>query len=321
MSHSPLVSVIIPFFNAQRFIGEAIDSVFAQTYDDWELILVDDGSSDRSGEIAHRYAEDHSEKVIYLDHEGHANRGACASRNVAIRHARGEYIALLDADDVWLPRKLEQQITVLTSQPEAAMVYGATQYWYSWTGEPQATERDYVRPLGVPSNQLFEPPTLLILALESKAPTPGPSNILLRRRTMEQVGGFEENFNGMYQLYEDQAFLAKVYLNAPVFVSLECWDRYRQHPESCVAAAKTSGTKHRVGLFYFKWLERYLLARGIDDPGLWKALRRKRMRYRHPTLYRWLENLHNRQRQIKQRIGPAGQRAIASQLLRWFRPQ
>jgi len=320
MSHNPLVSVIIPFFNAQRFIGEAIDSVFAQSYNNWELILVDDGSTDHSSEIARQRAEGHSQ-VTYLDHKDHANRGACASRNLGVRVARGDYIALLDADDVWLPLKLEQQMVILASQPEAGMVYGATQYWYSWTGEPETTERDYVRSLGVPPHQLVKPPTLLTLALESKVPTPGPSNILLRRCIVEQVGGFEESFSGIYQLYEDQAFLAKVYLNASVFVSNECWDLYRQHPESCVSIAKASRRKHSVGLFYFKWLEGYLLTRGIDDPGLWKALRRKRFRYQHPILYGWLENAYRRQRQIKQKAGAVGRRVNPVHLVRWFRLQ
>jgi glycosyltransferase involved in cell wall biosynthesis len=149
MSHQPLVSIIIPFFNAQQFLAEAIESVFAQSYNNWELILVDDGSIDRSSEIATGYAKRHS-RVFCLEHKDHSNRGACASRNLGVRTAHGEYIALLDADDVWLPRKLEQQVAILTSQPEAGMVYGATQYWYSWTGEAQAMERDYVRSLGVP---------------------------------------------------------------------------------------------------------------------------------------------------------------------------
>ena len=308
MSHQPLVSVIIPFFNAQQFLGEAIESVLAQSYSNWELILVDDGSIDRSREIATGYAKRHS-RVFCLEHKDHSNRGACASRNLGVRTAHGEYIALLDADDVWLPRKLEQQVAILTSQPEAGMVYGATQYWYSWTGEAQAMERDYVRSLGVPPHQLVKPPKLLTLALESKAPTPGPSNILLRRLIVEQVGGFEESFSGIYQLYEDQAFLAKIYLNASVFVSNECWDRYRQHPESCVSLAKASRRKYSVGLFYFKWLEGYLIARGIEDSGLWKALRRKRLRYQHPLLCGWLETIRSRQRQIKQKAGVSADEA------------
>src|SRR5919198_1004258 len=109
INDGPLVSAIIIFLNAERFIQEAIESVFAQTYDAWELLLVDDGSTDGSTAIARRYAEQHPGKVRYLEHNGHQNRGKSASRNLAIRNCTGEYIAFLDADDVWLPRKLEQQ--------------------------------------------------------------------------------------------------------------------------------------------------------------------------------------------------------------------
>src|SRR5678815_1955714 len=154
MSSKPLVSVVAIFLNAEQFIQEAIESVFAQTYDNWELLLVDDGSSDASTAVARRYAEQYPERVCYLEHPGRQNRGASASRNLGIRHAEGEYIALLDVDDVWLPHKLEQQVAIMESQPEAAMVYGLSEYWYSWTGWPEDQGRDFVYDLGVPPNTL-----------------------------------------------------------------------------------------------------------------------------------------------------------------------
>src|SRR5215467_1915809 len=229
MSGKPRVSIIIPFLNAEKFVQEAIDSVLAQTYDKWELLLVDDGSTDTSTDITRRSAAQHPLNVRYIEHNGHQNRGACASRNLGIREAKGEYIALLDADDVWLQHKLERQVAILDSHPEAAMVYGATQYWHSWTGNPEDIQRDYVPNLGIEPDTLVRPPMLLILNLESKAPTPCPSDILLRREIVERVGGFEESFHGMYQLCEDLAFLAKIYVKAPVFVASECWDKYRLH--------------------------------------------------------------------------------------------
>src|SRR5216684_3354263 len=103
MMNRPLTSVIMIFLNAEKFIQEAIESVFAQGYDSWELLLVDDGSTDSSTVLALRYAEQYPVKVRYIEHEGHQNRGMSASRNLGIRHAQGEYLAFLDADDVWLP--------------------------------------------------------------------------------------------------------------------------------------------------------------------------------------------------------------------------
>src|SRR5215203_3938514 len=137
MTSKLLVSSVMIFLNAEKFIEEAIESVFAQTYDNWELLLVDDGSSDDSSQIALRYAERYPERVRYLEHPGHQNRGMSASRNLGVSQAKGEYIALLDADDVWLPRTLEQQAIILDSHPEAGMVYGSAQYWYGWTGDPE----------------------------------------------------------------------------------------------------------------------------------------------------------------------------------------
>src|SRR5215218_6539451 len=93
-----LVSIVTNFLDAERFIQETIKSVFAQTYENWELLLVDDGSTDGSTQIALQYSKQYPEKVRYLEHPGHQNRGASASRNLGMVHARGEYIAFLDAD-------------------------------------------------------------------------------------------------------------------------------------------------------------------------------------------------------------------------------
>jgi glycosyltransferase involved in cell wall biosynthesis len=273
MGNRPMVSVVMSFLNGAKFIREAVESVLAQTYDHWELWLVDDGSTDDSTRIALRYADEHPGRVFYLEHRDHENRGVCASRNMAIRHARGKYIALLDVDDVWLPHKLERQVAILQSQPQAAMVYGASQYWYSWTGNPEDIERDYVPDLGVQEDTLFEPPILLTLLHPlGYATAPPPSDLLMRRELIEQVGGFEEEFRGKYQLYEDQAFLTKVYTRAAVFVSSECWDRYRIDPDSCVSAVTAAGQYHSVRLFFLRWLEAYLKEQHVKDTRVWSAL-------------------------------------------------
>lgn len=299
----PVVSIIIIFFDAGEFIREAIDSVFGQTYHNWELLLVDDGSTDASTKLARERAEQHSQKVLYLEHPGRQNQGMSASRNLGIHHAAGDYLAFLDADDVWLPHKLEEQVGIMASQPEAAMVYGATQYWHSWTGNSEDLDRDYMLKLGVEPNTLVRSPSLLTLSLESKAPTPCPSDILLRREIVDSVGGFEEGFRGIYQLYEDQAFLAKVYLKAPVFVAGNCWDRYRQHENSCVAVVTEAGRKYKAGLFYLDWLERYLRGNGIKEREVWQALRTKRRRYRYPKFSPLLERLQHKIERLKNLVG------------------
>jgi glycosyltransferase involved in cell wall biosynthesis len=212
MNTKPLVSVITIFYNAEKFIDQAIKSVFSQTYDNWELLLVDDGSSDSSSEIAKSYAESYPEKVHCLEHQDRQNKGMSTSRNLGVSKSHGDYIAFLDADDIFLPQKLERQLEILISHPEAEMVCGPTEWWYSWTGDPQDAKLDYKREISTRYNVLFKPPAFLKLLLRTKARTPATCAILARRRLFDITGGFEDSFHGMY---EDQAFFFKVFSQDP----------------------------------------------------------------------------------------------------------
>ena len=275
MSNKPLVSAIIIFLNAEKFIEEAIESVFAQTYENWELLLVDDGSTDSSTRIALRYAEQHHEKVRYLEHPGHKNLGMSAARNLGISHAKGAYLAFLDADDVWLPHKLEQQVAIMNSHPTAGMVYGYTQYWSGWTGRPEDIRRDSIPELGIRTNTLFKPPTLLTLLYPlGSATAPSMSNLLFRRQVVESTGGAEESFR---EMYEDRAFVSKVCLKESVFVASECWDRYRRHPDSCLSVTRKTSQHHTARLFFLNWLEKYLCEQGVEDTEVWKRLREEQL--------------------------------------------
>lgn len=103
---SDLVSIIMPCYNGEKYIGETIDSVIGQTYANWELIVIDDGSQDCSVDVVRRYAV----KDIRIKMLQQQNAGSAAARNKGIRNAEGQYIALLDADDLWLPTFLDEQI-------------------------------------------------------------------------------------------------------------------------------------------------------------------------------------------------------------------
>src|SRR5260370_25788434 len=163
MLERPLVSAIIIFYNPpEEFFREAIASVFAQTYDRWELLLVDDGSTNGTSEIAQAFARSQPNKVRYLHHEGQANKGMSATRNLGIAHARGECIAFLDADDVWLRQKIEHQVAILAVHPEVSMVFGSSLYWHSWTGKTRALRRDFIPELGVTPDTVQPPPLLLV---------------------------------------------------------------------------------------------------------------------------------------------------------------
>ena len=184
----PEVSVVVPFFNAGRFLEECIASVIAQSYTSWELVLVNDGSTDNSAAIARAHVAGDPSRVRCFQHPGAERRGASAARNLGIRRATGRYIAFLDADDVWLPGKLAAQVAILEAHPEAAMAYNRTQFWYGWTGDVEDRRRDYMERLGVAPNTLIAPPTLLSLILREESPVPCTCSVLIRREAVERVG-------------------------------------------------------------------------------------------------------------------------------------
>lgn len=280
--HHPAVSVITPFHNPPpAFMRAAIESVLRQEFADWELLLVDDGSAGESPALARAYAEAHRDRIRCLEHPAHAHRGMSASRNLGIRQAAGRHIAFLDADDVWLPRTLGEQFEILEAQPDAAMVYGSTEYWHGWTGRPGDTRRDFIPVLGVPPDTLMEPPVLAPLLLEGQAAVPCICSVLVRRRVVEELGsGFEDAFR---TLYEDQVFYFKICLRWRVFVSGRCWGRYRQHAEASTRQAAGNGQADSARLAFLNWLEGYLREEQIQDPDLWQALRRQMWLCRAPA--------------------------------------
>ena len=112
---TPKISVVIPTYNCGALIPEALDSIFAQTFTDFEVIVVDDGSTDNTRDVVSRYREDI--RYIYQN-----NKGVSAARNAGIKEARGQYIAFLDADDLWLPEKLASQMRVMTQSDAIGIV-------------------------------------------------------------------------------------------------------------------------------------------------------------------------------------------------------
>ena len=317
MNRKPLVSAIINFYNAgEKFFIEAIESILAQTYDNWELLLADDGSTDESTAIAFRYVKQYPEKVRYLEHNQHQNRGMSATRNLGIRHAKGEYIAFLDADDVWLPDKLEEQVPIMEAHPEVAMLYGRTQYWLSWTENNPLVEgfkqylqistnlednqTDFLTITSQKFDQQIEPPTQLILYLQDRRIYPCTCSILIRREVLENIGVFEENFpNGN----EDMVFHSKVFLKAPVYVSSQIWDRYRIHSNSYWRTADRQGIGQEVRnqgrLNYLTWLEEYLSEQNINDIEVSQALKKALFPYRSPKLHRLLNRVQHPVRSLR----------------------
>ena len=165
---APLVSVIVPVFNGAATVSRAIDSVLSQTFRDFELITIDDGSTDGSGEVLARYGA--QARIV-----SRPNRGTSAARNAGIALSRGEYIAFLDADDVWRPEKLEKTVPALAVRPDAVLVYSAF---------------DVVDGSGTPID-----PTILT----GERPNPLPSTMVIRRDSLLAVGCFDERLRSYHE--------------------------------------------------------------------------------------------------------------------------
>jgi glycosyltransferase involved in cell wall biosynthesis len=261
----PLISIILCFLNPGRWLEEAVDSVIAQTYGNWELILVDDGSVQTDSERAKKYASPFPGKIRYTDHTGHRNIGLTASRNAGIRFANGSFIAFLDADDYWYPQKLAYQLAIFDRFPDAGMICEASQFWYSWD---DANQEDSVIAIGAPGG-LYSPGELnkLLYPLAAGQP-PCPSGIMLKTGSLKRTGVFDEAFSGIFQLYEDQAFLAKMYLIESVYISATANNKYRKHANSMTSAGDNAELYNTVRNFYLDWLTEYLENQGNDDPEL-----------------------------------------------------
>jgi glycosyltransferase involved in cell wall biosynthesis len=173
---SPKVSVVIPTFNEadSGYLAQAIQSVVDSTFRDFEVIVIDDGSTDETGAVVDRF----SDGVRYHRQE---NRGTAAARNTGVKLARGEYIALLDDDDLFLPHRLERQVPVLDRNPQVALVYGQAIRFHEATGEEE------VWPIGeaIAEGRIFDR-----LFYHNMIPA---LTVLARRSVIENLGGFNES--------------------------------------------------------------------------------------------------------------------------------
>jgi glycosyltransferase involved in cell wall biosynthesis len=299
-----LVSVIVPVYRAERFLRETIESVRAQSYDGWELLLVDDAGGDGSAAIAREYAEREPHRVTLLSHPGGENRGASASRNLAIRHARGAYIALLDADDVWLPTKLREQVDLLEAHPDVGMLYGNSLYWYGWTDVPDDRARDRVPELGVTQDTVIDPPRLLERCLRGTVAVPCPCSVMLRTVAVDRSGGFNEQFIGANASSEDLVFFAKVMLRERVLVANRIWDRYRRHPDSVYERAKVEGLAVPARYHYLEWLRGFVETNEFADDELRSAVDWAMSREREPRALGPAARLRRFTTQLADRIRP-----------------
>jgi glycosyltransferase involved in cell wall biosynthesis len=174
----PAVSIIIPTHNYARFLSEAVESVLGQTFSDFELIIVDDGSTDDTADVVNTFLRDQRVRYIHQD-----KRGPSAARNAGIRAARGEFIALLDADDVWLPSKIEKQLRLIGESADVGLVYCLAE---------NVDEKGEALPhVPMPHMEQAAYKDLLYFPLTL------PSCVLTRKRIFDEVGLFDETLTSI----------------------------------------------------------------------------------------------------------------------------
>lgn len=189
----PLVSVIIPTYNRAAMVGQAVESVLAQTYSDFELIVVDDGSTDETDKVLSAYRD----RIRLLQQ---SNRGVSAARNHGIRNAKGRLIAFLDSDDLWLPEKLSRQAAFFERYPES-LICQTEEIWIRNGRRVNPKKRH--RKL---SGDIFGPSLELCLV--------SPSAVMLRKVLFDEIGLFDEELPAC----EDYDLWLRVSCRHPVFL-------------------------------------------------------------------------------------------------------
>ncbi|MDQ4071217.1 MAG: glycosyltransferase [Actinomycetota bacterium] len=242
---TPLVTAIIPVYNGERFVADAIRSVLAQTYPNVECLVVDDGSKDASGEVVKAFAPD----VRYVLKE---NGGVASARNRGVSQARGEFVAFLDADDAWAPTKIEKQMDVFRAQPDAGLVYSGMRL-----------VDEAMRPIG--ELEPAPPPLALrnTLLLEQPSATGIGSTALLPASVFQAVGGFDERLSTS----ADCDLTCRIALRHPMACSPEPLALYRCHGSQMSSDPRV--LEHDMLLIYEK-----LFAGGLLPPEV-SALRRR----------------------------------------------
>jgi glycosyltransferase involved in cell wall biosynthesis len=204
------VSVVIPAYNSIAYLPETVESVLKQTFTDFEVLIIDDGSSDQTVEWASQITDP---RVKLMKQK---NQGSSGARNTGIAHAQGEYVALLDADDIWEPTKLEKQVLRLEGNPAVGLV----DTWAVLANEQ-----------GKPTGKVFGSPTeddVWQRLVEFKTVCCCGSTSLIRRCCFETVGVFNQNLHFL----EDLDMFIRIAAHYSFAVVKEPLIRYRQHPNN-----------------------------------------------------------------------------------------
>jgi teichuronic acid biosynthesis glycosyltransferase TuaG len=252
--NSPLVSIILPLFNAGNFIQETLDSVYHQTYSNWELIVIDDGSTDRGPEIVQNSLQSDS-RVILLKMNPPSG-GPAAPRNCGISQAKGNFIAFLDSDDVWLPNKLEKQLKLMDQFPEIDIIGTNASIIPNGSGNSLLLFRDK----RITFSQLLHAP----LSFLGKTYVVN-SSVLMRRSAAEAIGDLDTSPQLVASEDYDYWLRALKARDASVYVCRESLVKYRVHPNNLTGlSVRGSQIYDRLQMIYQKH----------DHPDIPKLLKR-----------------------------------------------
>jgi len=208
------VGVIIPAFNAARTLPIALESVVSQTFDDWQILLVDDGSTDDTAQVVAPFLDRYGAKIKYIKQE---NRGLPAARNTAIRASTTEFLALLDADDVWMPWRLEESVKILRERPQAGLAYGGITS-IDQEGRPSGTFEGNPR---CAEGRIA--PQIYMRKVDLPCPT-----LTFRRTCIDEVGLFDETMRAT----EDRELCLRIALRYDVAFVPRVIAYYRVSPSS-----------------------------------------------------------------------------------------
>lgn len=230
----PRVSAIVPCYNTAKYLPIALDSIVAQTYPDWEIVLVNDGGSDETPEIAARYRARLGERLQYIYQE---NRGLAGARNTAIRAARGEFYALLDADDTWLPRRLELGVAKLDANPELGMAHGGIALMDAEGKVFEYPRQDPRLVSGRIAKHIYA----------RRVHLPG-NTVLVRRSALDKVGLFDESLRST----EDRDLWFRLALEYKIGYIDEILGYYRRHPGTLTTnSGKMRATQERFAYKHY----------------------------------------------------------------------
>ncbi|MDX2495083.1 MAG: glycosyltransferase family A protein [Desulfuromusa sp.] len=253
------VSIVVPAYNAEKFVVETLGSVQEQSYKNWELILVDDGSTDQTAQVVERFLAETPCNMRIMSHPHGENRGTSASRNLGLQQATGDLICFLDADDVWQPTFLEFFVEKFSRFPDLAMAYGPCLYWHPERDDAQ--QRGAVQSIGC-AGGVVASETLFRLFLEYENSVPSPSGVMIRLSRLVEVGGWEDDFRGMF---DDQVLYSKLFLlGSMVYIADQPLYYYRQHDESLCQRAIKENRLYESRKNYLAWLRAYVGRAGLS---------------------------------------------------------